>query len=487
MIANYVAVAAYAALVVVIGLMGMRKLRSFNDFLLAGGSVGPWMTAFSYGTAYFSAVLFIGFAGKIGWGFGLSSVWIAVGNTLIGVLGVWLLLGNRIKKAAHSLEVKTMPEYLEARYDSSFFKGYAALAIFVFLIPYTAAVFMGLSYLFEVSFQLPYEYVLLFMGVFTGVYLVMGGYRSVAMIDVIFGMIMTVGVLVLLWFSISEGGGLPNIVQSLREIEPKLAAPVGPPGLIPLLSLVFLTSVAPFAMPQLLQKFYAVRDRKAVKVGTVASTVFGLLVTGTAYFTGALTRVFLSPERTPGAFSESGAPIVDALMPELIVYVIPSALTVVLLLLVLSASMSTLASLILVSSSSVTKDFYHGFVNKDAADRSLTLMGRTTSALFIIVSMLIAWQKPAVIVTILSISWGAIASVFLGPFLWGILGRRIRKPEALASSILGLGTCLVLFFTWGSAKVPQAASVGMIVSLVAPVVGLLRSSSQKALRSSNRH
>jgi SSS family solute:Na+ symporter/sodium/proline symporter len=487
MIANYVAVAAYAALIVVIGLLGMRKLRSFNDFLLAGGDVGPWMTAFSYGTAYFSAVLFIGFAGKIGWGFGLSSVWIAVGNTLIGVLGVWLLLGNRIKKVAHSLDVKTMPEYLEARYNSSFFKGYAALAIFVFLIPYTAAVFMGLSYLFEVSFQLPYEYVLLFMGVFTGVYLVMGGYRSVAMIDVIFGMIMTVGVLILLWFSISEGGGLPNIVQSLREIEPKLAGPVGPPGAIPLFSLVFLTSVAPFAMPQLLQKFYAVRDRKAVKVGTIASTVFGLLVTGTAYFTGALTRVFLSPESTPGAFSESGAPIVDALMPELIVYVIPSVLTVVLLLLVLSASMSTLASLVLVSSSSVTKDFYHGFVNKNAADRSLTLMGRSTSALFIIISMLIAWQKPAVIVTILSISWGAIASVFLGPFLWGILGRRIEKPEALASSFLGLGTCLVLFFTWGSAKVPQAASVGMIVSLIVPAVGLLRSSSQKALRSSNRH
>ncbi|MBN1434804.1 hypothetical protein JW921_08595 [Candidatus Fermentibacterales bacterium] len=474
MIANVIAVGAYAALIVVIGLLGLRRTKSFNDFLLGGGRVGPWMTAFSYGTAYFSAVLFIGFAGKIGWGFGLSAVWIAIGNTVLGVLGVWLLLANRIKRSAQSMDVKTMPEYLEARYGSHFFKGYAALAIFVFLIPYTAAVFMGLSYLFEVSFRIPYVWVLLFMGVFTGVYLVMGGYRSVAMIDVIFGLVMTVGVVVLLWFSISKGGGIPNIVDSLRAIEPKLASPVGPPGFVPLASLVFLTSVAPFAMPQLVQKFYAVRDRKAIRIGTIASTVFALLVTGTAYFTGALTRIFLTPTTAPGAFTETGTPLVDNLMPELIAQIIPAALTVVLLLLILSASMSTLASLVLVSSSSVTKDFFHGFVQKNASDRELTRLGRLSSAFFIILSMILAWQKPGFIVTILSVSWGAIASVFLGPFVWGLLRRGTGKPEAIASSLIGLGTCMVLFFTWGAAKVPQAASVGMIVSLVIPAVGLFR-------------
>ena len=482
MIANYVVVVLYAALIVVIGLLGMKKTRSFNDYLLGGGRVGPWMTAFSYGTAYFSAVLFIGFAGKIGWGFGLSAIWIAVGNTLLGVLGVWLLLGHRIKRAAISYDVKTMPEFLEARYSSRFFKGYGALAIFVFLIPYTAAVFMGLSYLFESSFQLPYSYVLIFMGVFTGVYLVMGGYRSVAMIDVIFGLIMTVGVLVLLGFSISRGGGLPNIIASLREIDPKLGSAVGPPGLIPLLSLVFLTSVAPFAMPQLVQKFYAVRDRKAVRVGTVASTVFGLLVTGTAYFTGSLTRIFLSPETTPGAFTPAGAPMVDNLMPELIVRVVPGALTVILLLLILSASMSTLASLVLISSSSVTKDFFHGFVRKGASDRDLTRLGRISSGFFILLSMILAWQQPGVIVTILSVSWGAIASVFLGPFLWGLLRKSTRKAEAITSSIAGLGTCMVLFFVWGPSRVPQAASAGMIVSLVVPAVSLFRRRSAPGVR-----
>lgn len=479
MIANYLVVGAYAALIIIIGLKGMRSTSSYHDFLLGGGKVGPWMTAFSYGTAYFSAVLFIGFAGKLGWGFGLSALWIAIGNTLIGVLGVWLLLGNRIKKVTDSLDVKTMPEYLEARFNSPFLKGYTALAIFLFFVPYTAAVFMGLSYLFESTFQLPYSMILLSIGIFTGIYLIMGGYKSMAMMDVIFGIIMTIGVIVLLWFNIKKGGGLPDIVSSLKAIEPKLVAPVGPPGIIPLISLIFLTSVAPFAMPQLLQKFYAVRDKKAVRVGMIASTVFALLVTGVAYFTGALTRIFLSPASSPGAFGEGGAPVFDALIPELLTTVIPSALTVIILLLILSASMSTLAALVLIASSTVTKDFYHGFINRNASDSALTKLARLSSGCFIILSMILAWLKPAVIVTILSISWGAIASVFLGPFIWGLFCRKLEKPGAVTASILGLGTCMVLFFLWGPAKVPQAASIGMLVSLTVPaffVVGRRRRS-----------
>ncbi|MBC8415371.1 MAG: sodium/solute symporter [Candidatus Cloacimonetes bacterium] len=472
MLARYIAVFAYAVLVIVVAILGSRKTKSFSDFLLAGGKVGPWMTAFSYGTAYFSAVLFIGFAGKIGWAFGLSGLWIAIGNTFLGTLGVWILLGNKIKQETGRLHVQTMPELLEARYNCSFLKIFTSAAIFIFFIPYTAAVFMGLSYLFEITFQMPYMYVLLFMGIFTGIYLVLGGYKSMAMIDVVFGMIMTIGVFILLACTISKGGGLPNIFTALKSINPKLAAPIGPSGFIPLFSLVFLTSIAPFAMPQLLQKFYAIKDKRSVRVGMWASTVFALIVTGTAYFTGALSRIFLTPTANPNAFI-NGKPVFDALMPELLVTVIPSALTVVILLLILAASMSTLASLVLISSSSITKDLYKGYLNKNASDKSLTKLVRIGSAFFIIISMLLAMQKPAVIVTILSISWGAIASVFLGPFIWGLFNKKVNKAGAITASIGGLIICLILFFTWGAQMVPQAGSVGMLSSLaLVPIFSL---------------
>ena len=472
MIARYIAVFLYAAMVITIGIKGSRKTKSFDDFALGGGKVGPWMTAFSYGTAYFSAVLFIGFAGKIGWAFGLSCLWIALGNTIIGVFGVWYLLGIKVKQEALHYNVHTMPELLEARYKSPFLKKITSAAIFIFFIPYTAAVFMGLSYLFEFTFNMPYTYVLLFMGVFTGIYLVLGGYKSMAMIDVIFGMIMTIGVVILLVSTIQKGGGLPNIITALKAISPKLIAPVGPPGIIPLLSLIILTSVAPFDMPQLLQKFYAIKDKRSVKIGMFASSVFALLVAGIAYFTGALTRIFLNPTSNPSAF-ENGKPVFDALMPEMLITVIPSALTVIILLLILAASMSTLASLVLISSTSITKDIYKGFINRNATDKQLTSLVRIGSVFFILLSMILAFLKPAVIVTILSISWGAIASVFLGPFIWGIFNKKVTRLGAIAGSVGGLGICLILFILWGARMVPQAGSVGMIASLVlVPVFSL---------------
>ncbi len=474
MIAKLITIAAYSLLIITIGIIGHKKTKSFNDFLLGGGKIGPWMTAFSYGTAYFSAVLFIGFAGKLGWGFGLSSLWIAVGNSLIGVLGVWLLLGNNIKKMALEYKVHTMPEFLEVRYDSSFLKLYTSIAIFIFFIPYTAAVFMGLSYLFETNFHISYTYALLFMGCLTGIYLVLGGYKSMAMLDVVFGLIMIVGVFILLHSTINKAGGMNNIILSLKTINPKLVSPVGPPGIWALLSLVCLTSIAPFAMPQLIHKFYSIKDTRSVKIGMVVSTIFAIIVTGTAYFTGALTRIFIQPETHPEAFI-NGSPIVDMLMPELLATVIPVALSVIILLMILSASKSTLAALVLISSATITKDIYKGFINKEAKDKILIRLMRIGSVFFIILSMIIAFLKPAVIVTILAISWGAIASVLLGPFIWGMFNKKVNKIGAITSSVISLAICVFLFFLWGPRKVPQACSIGMLSSLLlVPVFSLLK-------------
>jgi len=300
---------------------------------------------------------------------------------------------------------------------------------------------------------------------------VLGGYKSMTMIDVVFGGIMIVGVIILDVCTLQEGGGLNGIIQSLNAINPKLTQAVGPPGLWPLFCLIFLTSIAPFGMPQLVQKFYAIRDRSAIKIGMIGSTIFGIICVGTAYFTGAAARIFLTPETAPGAFAD-GKPVFDALMPEFIANVIPESLAILILLLILAASMSTLAALVLIASSAVAKDMYAGFINKNASDKKLTDLMRISSALIVLLSVIMAYIKPDTIVAILGISWGAIGSVFLGPFIWGLFTDWTNKAGAVSSSVLGLTVCLVLYFTGSSS--PEAGTIGMIVSLVLnPVVSLL--------------
>ncbi len=461
----------YALMIVWIGIRGFRGTKTFNDFYLGGGNVGSWMTAFSYGTAYFSAVLFIGFAGNIGWNFGYSGLWIALMNALIGVLLVWRLVGMRLKETATKMNVHTIPEFLNKRYGSPELKLVASLVIFVFMIPYTAAVFMGLSYLFTSNFNLEYWHALAFMGFFTALYMVLGGYKSMARIDMIFGIIMAVSVIILFFSTVHQGGGLTQITLALRDIDAGLTEAVGPPGWWPLLSLVLLTSMAPFAMPQLAQKFFAIRDKATVKRGMIASTIFAILIGGVAYFIGATSRVFLGPEKTPAAFDASGAPIYDILMPELLTNVVPVSLSVIILLLILSASMSTLAALVLVSGSTFVKDFYHGFIHKQMKDSTLTLMMRIMSAVFILLSVVLAYLNIDSIVMILGISWGALGSFFLGPFVWGLYSKRVNRSGAIASGTGGLFICLVLYA--GGVPSPQAGTIGMISSLALnPLVSL---------------
>jgi len=471
MILRIIIISLFCLAIIAAGIIGLKKTRSFNDYFLGGGKIGAWMTAFTYGTAYFSAVLFIGFAGQVGWNFGFSGLWIALFNSIIGVLAVWWIMGPRIKQMSVDFKVSTLPEYFEKRYNSRPLKLYSSVAIFFLFVPYSAAVFIGLSYLFKVTFNIDYTVALIFMGGFTGLYLVLGGYNSMTMIDVVFGIIMIIGCAVLSYTTVSAAGGFTELAANLAAQDPKLVSWVGPGGFWNLFYLIFLTSVAPFAMPQLIQKFYAVRDKKAIRTGMIASTLFSLIIATVAYFVGSTSRVFLTPENAPNAFS-GGKPVYDSLMPDLLNKVIPEYLFVLMLLLILSASMSTLASIILISSSSVVKDFYAGFVNKTASDKTLTSLMRVFALVFIIISVVLAYLKPASIVIILGVSWGAIGSAFLGPFFWGLMWKKTSLVGAFFSSVIGLSTCLVLYFTGSSS--PEAGTIGMLLSfLLCPVVSLI--------------
>ncbi|MBO4241867.1 MAG: sodium:solute symporter, partial [Clostridiales bacterium] len=123
----------FFAVLIAVGIMSRKKARSVEGFVLGGRNVGPWLTAFAYGTSYFSAVIFVGYAGQFGWKYGIASTWIGIGNALIGSLLAWVILGRRTRIMTQHLGSATMPEFFGRRFGSRALKIIASVVIFIFL------------------------------------------------------------------------------------------------------------------------------------------------------------------------------------------------------------------------------------------------------------------------------------------------------------------------------------------------------------------
>ena len=354
----------FFAVMIGVGLYSRRSSKSVNDFVLGGRKVGPWLTAFAYGTSYFSAVVFVGYAGQFGYKYGMAATWIGIGNAFLGSLLAWVVLGRRTRIMTKYLEAKTMPDYFGKRYNSGALRIVAAIISFVFLIPYTSSVYNGLSRLFEMAFNVPYTACVIVMAALTCVYVILGGYMATAINDFIQGIIMVIGIIAVIASILNGQGGFNAAVFKLAQIPSDIAVTQGQQGAftaflgpdpVNLLGVVILTSLGTWGLPQMVQKFYAIRDEKAVQTGTVISTVFAVIVACGCYFLGGFGRLF----DTPAIYKPDGSIAFDAIIPSML-GTLPDFLIGIVIMLVLSASMSTLASLVLTSSSTITIDLIKG-------------------------------------------------------------------------------------------------------------------------------
>lgn len=473
---KWVLLVLFITLLIGSGWWARSKNRTPGDFFLGGRKVGPWMTAFAYGTTYFSAVLFVGYAGKVGWGFGLGALWIALGNAVIGSWLAWKVLARPTRQMTERLGVMTMPEFFRARYQSPIMKVLASSLIFIFLIPYSASVYMGLSYLFEQIFGLPYAVVAWLMAAVTAIFLVLGGYLAVALTDFIQGIVMLGGVGVMAWYVLSspQVGGLAAGLSRLAEKSSQLVSffPVGP-GMEQLVALVLLTSLGTWGMPQMVQKFCAIRDEQVIFTARKITTAFALIISSAAFGIGAFSRLFF--EQVP-LDPVTGKPSADLIMPLILKQALPEWAAAIILLLVLSASMSTLSSLVLVASSALTMDVIHSWLKPDLSPRRVLQLLRLFSLVFVGFSLYIALQKPAIILTLMALSWGTVAGAFLGPYLWGLYSRRVNQVGALAGLVAGAAFSIIWawYFKMDARYIPIGGCLAMLTSLLTvPVFSLL--------------
>lgn len=438
----------FFALMIGVGIACRKHSANIDSFVLGGRSVGPWLTAFAFGTSYFSAVIFVGYAGQFGWDFGLASTWIGLGNAFIGSLLSWSILGRRTRVMTQHLGSKTMPDFFEKRYNSPKLKVIASLIVFVFLIPYTASLYNGLSSLFNNVFSVPYWLVVAVMAVLTGIYVIFGGYMATAVNDFIQGIIMLVGIIVVVFAVLSENGGFTEAVKSLSESKnagPEFISLFGPDPIF-LFFVVILTSLGTWGLPQMVGKFYSIKDEGAIKKGTVISTVFAIIVAGGCYFLGGFGRLYYSRMAESGFISGTGSVMFDKVIPTMLSELAPAVIALIIVL-VLAASMSTLSSLVLTSSSTLTLDVVKPAVSKktEISEKKSVLIMRIFIVFFITVSAVIAmlkdsvWKDSVFIAQMMGVSWGALAGAFLAPFLYGLYWKKATKAAVAASFVFGTG------------------------------------------------
>ncbi len=444
MIVKILMLIVFFAVLIIVGVMSRKSAKNVDGFVLGGRSVGPWLTAFAYGTSYFSAVIFIGYAGQFGWKFGVASTWIGLGNAVIGSLMAWVILGRRTRLMTHKLDSSTMPEFFAKRFDSKSLRIGSSLIIFVFLIPYTASLYNGLSRLFEMAFHIDYKYCIIAMAVLTGIYVIVGGYMATAINDFIQGIIMLIGIVAVIFAVLEVNGGfmssmieLSKVAGDFPDYNGAYTSFVGPLPL-DLLGVVILTSLGTWGLPQMVQKFYAIKHEDAIKKGTIISTFFAVVVAGGCYFLGGFGRLFLTPDEV----ADMGF---DAIVPSMLAN-LPDILIAIVVILVLSASMSTLSSLVLTSSSTLTLDFISGTIVKKMSEQAKLVWLRALVVVFIIISSIIALIQYSSNVTfiaqLMGVSWGALAGAFLAPFLYSLYWKGTTKVSCWACFIFG--SCLMV-------------------------------------------
>ena len=480
----------FFAVMIGIGLYCRQHSTDVNGFVLGGRSVGPWLTAFAYGTSYFSAVVFVGYAGQFGWKYGIAATWAGIGNTLLGSLLAWVILGRRTRIMTQHLDSATMPQFFSSRYDSSSLKVAACIITFIFMIPYTASLYNGLSRLFGMAFKIDYSICVIVMAVLTGIYVIAGGYMATAINDFVQGIIMLFGICAVIAAVLkSQGGflaalnGLGNISDPAVSETPGIFASFFGPDPVNLLGVVILTSLGTWGLPQMVQKFYAIKSEKSISTGTIVSTFFALVVAGGCYFLGGFGRLFSDKIDIAANGYDSVIPTMLSSLPDILIAIV--------VILVLSASMSTLSSLVLTSSSTMTLDLIKGHIVKEMDEKRQVFIMRCLIVVFVAISVVIAivQYKTNVnfIAQLMGVSWGAMAGAFLAPFLYGLYWKGASRAGVWCSFIFSTVVMLANMFVRPSFPVLlqspiNAGAFCMIAGLIiVPVVSLFTPKPNKTI------
>lgn len=412
-------------------------MRTAEDFIIGGRRIGPWVTALSFIAVYYSSVLIIG-GGGFGYKFGMATIWIGAINVLVGSALCWIVMGRRVRLFSERMGVSTISGFFAKRYNSPEAGIFSAAIIFLFLIIYNVSVVKGMANSFQVLMDLPYWGGVLLSGLVIIFYVVLGGYFAVVWTGFIQAWVMIFSLLLLTFRTLQAVGGFEVAMERLAAMGPGYVDTPGVWGWAGLVSFCLVVSLGVWGMPQLIIRFYSVKDTKTFRLGTVIVTV-GAAVALIPYMNGAFARLL---------FPDLGNP--DLAIPTLSKSVLSPLGAAILLAGVVAAGMSTFAGVLIIVSSSLVRDIYRNGLGKKMTGRQEIFANRVVSAAVGLISLAIALRPPALILVLTGFAWAVIASTNLWPLLFGIYWKRASRLAAFLSMVAGSATALI----WTAAGKP---------------------------------
>ena len=469
----WITIGLYAIMMLLIGVAGAKSSKGVSSFTVGGRNAGAWISALSYGTAYFSAVMFIGYAGTSGWKYGLWSVLVGIGNAVFGSWLAWKVLARRTRDISHRLKIKSMPELLARRYQSQGIRSFSAVVIFIFLLPYSASVYKGLTSICSVLLGIDDQICMLVIAIVSALIVILGGYLATLKADFVQGILMMFVLSILIVFvmmapNVREGGGISGMWEYMKQNQ---MVPLRSSDAISLIATIVMTSFGTWGLPQMIHKYYGIKDDHEVKRGIVISTFFAFLVAGGGYFIGSLSHLFLD------AVPEKG---MDYIVPLMLKDSnLPNILLGLVLVLLISASVSTLSAITLTACSTVTLDLVKEKRKKGLSDENAGVMTRVFCLLFVVFSYIVA-NTNTPILDMMSYSWGILSGSFLAPYLLSLYWKKANRIGAWASILSGFvvafipgGAKLLLLAGISSEGLSVLAGYGPVFAVAAMILSLI--------------
>ena len=451
----------YLVILGVVGVFSSRRLKSSADYAIGGRAIGPWVTALSFVAAYFSSVLIIG-GGAFGYKYGLATLWIGASNVLVGCALAWIILGKRIRRMTEETGSMTISEFLGKRYGSRAIMMFSAAIIFLFLIIYNVSVVKGMANAIQVLVEVPYWGGVLVSGLIIIFYVTVGGYLAVVWTSFIQAWIMIGGLILLTLVALNRVGGMAAAVERLSAMDAGFVSTPGAWGWAGLVSYCLIVSFGTWGMPQLVIRFYSIKNVRMLRIGTIVVTVGGSVAL-LPYLNGALARILHPAVASP-----------DLAIPMLTKSVLPPIGGAIFLAGVIAAGMSTFAGVLIISSTSLVRDTMEHTFGKKLTQAEQIKYARIANIVLGGAAILIGLRPPSLILVLTAFSWAVIASTNLWPLLFGIYWKRTNPRATLVSMIAGAGTAIV-WTRLGNPLGLHGFIAGSSIALVIIVAGSLLS------------